>query len=196
MDIKCCNISLIYSNDNVDIMLTDIETGRRALFYSNVIPYDILMMSFKNLLVSCVNDICAIPCTFIFVGDWQYEQDVVLLNMDNQFVANFVKCKMYACYMKYVSDNDLGVRFFDNCTNVEVVVSNACDDYNNDTRAFVNQVRSSGYRGFNKNGDDYIIIGGHLSHYDKTIGITCDDDLLVGTIDAIYSMMMYNILHQ
>lgn len=196
MDIKCCNIALVYRNDEVDIILTDVETGRRALFYSNVIPYDLLMAAFRDLLVSCVNDICAIPGTFIFVGEWCYEQDVVLLDMDSQFIANFVKCKIYACYMASDNNCEFGVKFIDKCSNKEIYVAAANETYKRDTKLFVNNVRKSGYRGFNKNGDDYVIMGGNIAKYSDKIGLKCDSDLLIGTIDAIYSMMLSSILHQ
>ena len=203
MDIKCCNISMLYAGNDIDIVLTDIETGRLVVFYSRIASYDVLMAEFRRLLVSCVDDVDVIPSTFIFVGEWCYadatdgsDEGILLFNMDAPFLANFVICKMYACYMEYSDDESIGAKFFDICTDKEVYVSDANEKYILDTKNFVDRVKRNGYEGFNKFGENAVIIGGNISSYDENIGVSCDNKLLVGTIESVYDMLLGGILHK
>lgn len=203
MDIKCCNISMLYSGNDIDIILTDIETGRLVVFYSKEASYESLMNEFRRLLVSCIDDVGEIPSTFIFVGEWCYadatdgsDEGILLFNMDTPFLANFVLYKMYACYMEYAAAEVIGAKFFDICTDKEVYVSDANERYIIDTKNFVDRVKRNGYEGFNKSGENAIIIGGNISHYDENIGVSCNHNLLVGTIESVYNMLLGGILHK
>lgn len=187
-NVVCCNIITVFDGKELSTIFRDINTGYSVCLCSKRLSHsenmDIIMSKLKSH-----KGITAYPSTFVFIGDCDIVDNIIVVNMDEFFISGFMSRKSYSCYMEKSEVTPLGAKFFDRLTDREVRLVD-CDIVSIvDIKGFTDSVFSSGYEGFSKSGDDSIIISGTITDYGNTIMIASDKNLLMGTSESVYDIL-------
>ena len=123
-DIFCiCNLKLLYKNDQISIMLTDIETNKIVKMSSEhdamppVVPQ---MFEYINMFIEQTNQF---PGSILLIGDFIYDKDFIYWVVDDMCVFACLLNKFVACYIDVnKSTNEIILK--DRLTDNEIQIMN------------------------------------------------------------------------
>lgn len=194
---KCCDVRFSYSHGNMMPKFIDVESGQEVVPYSENNTVSEFYRIFDKAYQNAARVTNTMPCTFILIGDMDYTQDVVLINTDAQMACSFIPKKMYACYIKWSRSDDLTFTCIDRVDGNEIKIDHIPMDLKEELNILAERIKLSRYRGFNKLGSDSIIISGNVSNVkDNSVIISSDDNLMVGTTEAIYSVLWDQLIER